>query len=653
MENKCVNELRVLSAEMIHKAKSGHTGIALGCAPIIYSLYANVMAVDCDDDKNFNRDRFVLSAGHGSSFLYAMLHGMGFNITINDLKAFRQLNSITSGHPEFGLTSGVDCSTGPLGQGVANAVGMAIAEKYLASKYNKPDCKLIDNHVFCMVGDGCLQEGIAYESLSLAGNLNLNNFTLIYDCNSITIEGSTQLSFTDDIKKRFQAINFDVFVVKNGNSVKDITNALLKAKKSNRPSIVIVKTSIGYGSELEGSEKIHGIPLTDSQLKNLKIKLQVNKPEFDLTDKVKELLKQKSSEAKNRLQSCNNTEKYKKLYEPEYKEFISCLSGNIKQSVLEKVKKIKLDTAESTRDLNHKIINELDKLIPNLIGGSADVATSTKSYVSLQNPLNKNNYSGKYIHFGVREHAMAGITNGMCLYGGLLPYQSCFLSFVDYLKPALRMAALTKLQQLLVCSHDSIASGEDGPTHQPVEQFATLRAMPNLFVFRPYNATEILAGYYTMLTSKAPTLITVSKDKPEILNSDIDLALKGGYTICENKSADVTLVATGSDVGLAIKVSKLLENNKLITRIVSMPCVSIFQKQTYAYRKSVLKDKPKVFIEASADSIWYKLANKEDLVLTINNFGTSAKPSDVYKYMQFDDDSLKKKILKWHKNLKN
>ena len=651
IDNKAVNELRVLSSEMITKAKSGHTGVALDCMPILYSLYANVMAVNPEDSKNFNRDRFVLSSGHASSALYAILYAMNFGLTVDDLKNFRQLNSFTPGHPEVDHTNGVDCSTGPLGQGIANAVGMAIAEKKLSAEFNKDDCTLVNNNIYCLCGDGDLQEGVANEALSLAGNLKLDNFVLIYDRNKITIEGGIELSFSEDIKKRFKAIGFDVFCVKDGNNVDKITKKLKKATKSKRPSIVVVDTHIGFGTKYVDNCKIHGMPLSVEELDQLKLKLSVIKPDFELSTDVKQLFKQKIENAKERLDKRDISKQYKKTFPKEYKEFRARIEEKFYAKDIERIKKIKFENIATTRNLNFEVMQQMAKIVPSFFGGSADVAPSTMAYVQTED-FSAKNYGGSLLHYGVREHAMCAISNGLALYGGFLPYESCFLSFSDYLKPALRMSAMMGLRKVSVFSHDSFLSGEDGPTHQPIEQLGTLRSIPNLVTVRAYNATEILLAYCLLLQNKQPVALLIDKNKPEILTSDIEKCLKGGYAIQDARRADLTIVATGSDVSKAIKIADILKNKNITARVVSMPCFSLFENQTNTYKKSVLKDMPKVFLESSNDKIWYKMAEKTDLVLGVESFGTSAKPSDVAQYFGFTPDIVSEKIISWQKNLK-
>ena len=650
IDEKSINELRILANEMITNAKSGHPGIALGAAPIVYSLYANVMAVDSDDEKNYNRDRFVLSAGHGSSILYATLHAMGYDISKEDLMKFRKLGSKTPGHPEVFVTPGIDASTGPLGQGVANAVGMAIAEKHLEALFNKPDAKLFDSKIFCLVGDGCLMEGVSYEALSLAGNLKLDNFVLIYDHNNITIEGKTEITFCDDIKKRFETIGFEVLHVNDGNNANEITDALNKAKQAKKPVIVDVLTTIGYGTELAGNQKIHGSPLDESMLEKLRKTLQVEKQYFELSQDVKDNFKMKSQEAKKRLKERDKIKEYSEKYPEDYARFEKMFFNNNFDEQIEKIKDLKADE-DTTRGLNHVALNKLAEILPNIFGGSADVATSTRAYVDSAKDFSSKNYAGDLIRYGVREHAMAGISNGIALFGGFLPYQSCFFTFYDYLKPALRMTALMNLRVLSVFSHDSITAGQDGPTHQPIEQLPALRLTPNTIVSRPYNFAEVLASYVWFLKNNKPVCILVSKDKMNFLESDVNLAIKGGYVLKEDQGANITIVSTGGDVDRCLKACEILKNQGIRARIVSMSCVSVFEEQTDNYKNMVLGELPKVFVEASADNCWLKFAERADLILNLHNFGRSGSPDEILSYLELDGDGIAERILNWHKNI--
>ena len=573
----------------------------------------------------------------------------GFDISKQDLKEFRSINSKTPGHPEVDVTAGIDASTGPLGQGISNAVGMAIAEKWFGANFNKPDLKLFDSTIYCMTGDGCLMEGISYEALSIAGNLNLDNFVLIYDYNQITIEGKTEITSCENIEERFKAINFEVLQVKDGNDSNEITEVLLQAKKCKKPVIIIVPTVIGYGTELAGNQKIHGSPLSSEMLESLRRTLNVSKPEFDLSDDVKQNFAQKQADAKKRFDLQNKLAEYKEKYPKEYNKLQEFFNNNQNEKYIEEIKQIKVENAETTRDINFEVMQAVDKILPNLIGGSADVATSTKAYVKLEQSFSKDCYASKYFHYGIREHAMCGISNGLALFGGLIPYQSCFLTFMDYLKPALRMSALMNLRTLCVFSHDSITAGQDGPTHQPIEQLPTLRITPNTIVSRPYNLAEVLATYVWLLSHHKPICMLVAKDKMQFVESGVEDALHGGYVLKENINANITLVSTGGDVDRCLKVVDILKQNGINCRVVSMPCISIFESQIEEYKNKVLGNLPKVFVEASAENYWYKLADTKDKVINLTSFGRSGSPEQVVKYMNFDADSLSKQIYDWLK----
>lgn len=636
VNNKCVNELRVLSIEMISKAGSGHPGIALSSAPILFALYSNILNYNYKDDNFFNRDRFVLSAGHGSAILYSILYAFKFNISKNDLKNFRSNKSELSGHPELSV-SGVDCATGPLGQGVSNAVGMAIAEKILQNKFNVNGTTVLNNKVFCLVGDGCLMEGISYEALSLAGNLNLNNLVLIYDRNKKTIEGSTDLTFTENIKLRFKSIGFNVFNVKNGNSVIEITKKLQLARLSKKPSIVICNTKIGYGSVYEDNEKSHGNPFSESQIEHLIKNLHVHKPDFDLSELVKQycgdIAEKKRREAEAFIENIKQTE--------EYKNYCKFVNTDI-NTLLKKLDTLELPINKGTRELNHELFQKIIKFVPNLIGGSADVCSSTKVFVANSTDFSAENYGGINIHFGVREHAMAGICNGMALYG-LLPYCSCFLSFSDYLKPALRMSALMNLPVLYFFSHDSIFLGEDGPTHQPIEQISTLRSIPKCLVFRPYNSKEIIDAYKHYFKNKQATCILLNKQK----QTEVEFSkCCDNYNVVINKDDFVaTIIATGFDVNLAMEVNKILEGKKNAIKVISVPCRDLLLNNLKAFQTKELNKKPVFIIEASNDLAWLQVCKKYGGdFFGISDFGISASGSIVADQLDFTAIKIAEKI---------
>lgn len=651
IDKLAVNNLRVLSNSMITHAGSGHPGIALGAAPILYSLYANIMNYNYKNPNYFNRDRFVLSAGHGSALLYATLHAFGFPISKENLKNFRKINSNLPGHPETKLTPGVDCSTGPLGQGVACAVGMAIAEKHLKEKYNKIDAHLLDNKIYCLASDGDMMEGITYEACSVAGNMQLDNLIVIYDRNKKTIDGSTELTFTENVAKRFRSQQWKVIKVRDGNSVEKITLALLFAKKTiNKPTLVIVNTIIGYGSDFSNNEKIHGKPLSVAQSEKLKQNLKIEVNDFELLPEVKEHLEKK---ANKRLQNCLKhrqiEDKYSKKYQGDYLNFINDFSNKIKYEAIEGLKSLKMNLTGSTRELNHVVLNELGKNQKNLIGGTADVIHSTYAFLDDEQSLNYEHYIGRNIHYGVREHAMAGISNGISLYGGLLSFVSCFLSFYDYLKPSLRMSAFMNLPVLYLFSHDSIYVGQDGPTHQPIEQLSSLRTTPNMFVFRPYNMREIVAAYMTFLQELKPTAIIFGKEIITTENSKLSDCLKGGYILQKaEKPANISLVSTGFDVDLAIRISNKLKEENIFANVVSMPCLKIFEKQSQNYQNSVLSTKiPSFVVEAGNEDTWYKLIKNNGLVFGINTFGTSGAGEDVAKSLNFTLEVIVKKIKEY------
>ena len=645
MEQVCVNNLRVMSLYEIEKANSGHPGMALSSAPILYSLYANVMNYSPLDDKNIFRDRFVMSAGHGSSLLYATLNMFGFDISIDDLKKFRKFGSIASGHPETNKTCGVDCSTGPLGQGVSNAVGMAIAGKFYQAKFNKKDIKLFDNTIYCLVGDGCLMEGISYEATSLAGVLGLDNLVLIYDCNKRTIDGELSLTSNEDIKKRFESINFDVFEVFDGNSVAEITENLLKAKKSNKPSIVIVNTLLGYGSEFEDQSSVHGKPLNLKQIEFVKEKLNISVGPFEILDEVTEYIKNIKEQIKKRFDNqLALLEDYKIKYTKDYEKLLNFLNFAFNEKAIKQIENFKPDSNLQIREINHEIFSSFR--VENLIGGSADVAQSTKMFNKFDEIFSANNYLGNRINYGVREQAMGGISNGITLFGGLQAYASCFMVFSDYLKPVIRMTSLMNLPVLYVFSHDNFLNGQDGPTHQTIEQLVMLRAIPNLTVFRTYNDAEIKAGYIYYLKTRKPTCLTFSRYNYHYLPSKVKDASRGAYVIKRFKGdKKITLIGSGCDVDFCLKVGEILEKNNIGTKVVSMPSTEVFDIQDEKYKNQVLSKNAKIFAIESGSNLGLIKYVKKGISIGIDKFGESASPEDMIKYYNFSPNELAKKIL--------
>lgn len=643
-EQQIVNSLRVLSSYVITNAKSGHPGVALGASPIFYSVFKN-LKTDYKNLDYFNRDYFVASAGHASSLLYSTMYLFNLGITKEDLKSFRTINSNTPGHPEIS-TKGVDCATGPLGQGVSNAVGISLALKHLKAKFNKPNYSIFNNYVYCFLGDGCMMEGISNEAFSLAGSLKLDNLIFIYDRNRKTIEGDISSTFTDDVIMKFKAMHFNVLNVKDGNNINKIDKAILKAKKlKGKPTLIIVDTLIGFGSHVQDNEVSHGKPFSLEQIEILKKNLQVEFNGFDFPENYINYCKEISEEKHNKiLEELENLNNYKTDYPNEYEKLQTFLSSNYAQ-FLNELKEFSCKDNLSPREINHEVLNFTAKKVPNLIGGTADVGSSTLTYIENEKYINED-FENRNIHFGIREHAMAGICNGMALTRALLPFCSCYLSFSDYCKNAIRMSALMDLPVFYQFTHDDILVGEDGPTHQPVEQLVGLRAMPNLMVFRPYNVSEVLACYDYYFKNKKPTCLVLSKQKYENTKSDLSLAKKGGY-ILKHEEGELkgTLIATGVQVETALKVANAVKG----IRVVSVPCIELFNEQTKGYQESVLGNKKRIILEALCPHSFYSLITDNTLLLTNSNFGKSGKASEIMHEYGFDEESVKEKIKKFLK----
>jgi len=640
------NYLRLTSALQINKANSGHPGVCLGGAPIAFSIYKN--AIFSPKNPNFlNRDRVVFSAGHASALVYSTLNLFGFDLYTQDLQNFRQLNSKTPGHPEVDITPGVDISTGPLGQGIANAVGFAIAEKYLNNFYKKNNFSPIDHYTYCFTGDGCLMEGVAQEAISLAGKLKLNKLILLYDNNDITIEGNLNIANTENVKNKFLSCNWNVLQVKDGLSVSKIDKAIAKAKKSNKPTIIIVKTQIGYGSSLVNTSKVHGKPLDDKQIDILRQNLNYFVPDWEVPMQLKVYIEQLQEEKQKEIKDYESKlQKYKADYSKEYKMLEASLkqqSVNLNALAKRQSNKSKFDCREEL----HEVLNLISQKVSNLIGGSADVSPSTKAFISTSNYFTHQNLSGKNIGFGIREHAMGAICNAISLHGGLKVFCSTFFAFANYMTPAIRMSALMDAPVLFIFTHDSILVGEDGPTHQPVEQIATLRCLPNMYVFRPCGRQELLQCFDFYLNSNKPTTLLIGRQALDYVEDDFEKAKNGAYIIEGSKNYVATIVATGSEVSLAIKVSQALKQQNIFVRVVSAPCLELFENQSTVYKNKIInKSKPVFCIEASADNIWYKYATNENCVLKLNKFGASGKAEQIYKDYGFDVTSLVKIIKK-------
>lgn len=644
IESKCINAIRVLSADMIQKAQSGHPGMPLGAAPTAYELWAHHMNHNPKNPRWANRDRFILSAGHGSAMLYSLLHFFGYGLTLDDIKQFRQEDSLTPGHPEYGKTAGVEATTGPLGSGIGMGVGMAMAEAHLAATFNKPDFPIVDHYTFVLCGDGCMMEGISSEALSLAGNLKLGKLIVLYDSNCISIEGSTDITFTEDVAQRVAAFGFQTLTVEDGNNLLEIGEAIEAAKADkSRPSFITVKTAIGYGSPKQGSASSHGEPLGEENVIALKKNLGWDKPEetfyipADVYDYYRELAA-KSAQAEAQ---------WDKLFAeyaaqfPEDKKLWDKYHAPLDAEALwndEAFWHVD-DKPQATRATSGNIINRLKDLLPNMIGGSADLGPSNKTVMKGTGDFNKDNYGGRNVHFGVREMAMAAATNGLLLHGGLVPYCATFFVFSDYLKPMVRMASLMKLPTIYIFSHDSIGVGEDGPTHEPIEQLAMFRAQPNLNVFRAADATETAAGWYLALTSKTtPTVLILTRQTVPTITGSSREALKGGYVISE-AAGDLQgiLIATGSEVATALEAQALLAEEKIFVRVVSMPCQEIFDSQSDEYKESVLpkRIRARVAVEAASDFGWSKYVGLDGATVTISKFGVSAPAQVLFKKFGF------------------
>ena len=596
IENMSVNAIRVLAADAVQKANSGHPGLPLGSAAMAYELWANHMNHNPADPKWFNRDRFILSGGHGSTLLYSLLHLFGYGLTKEDLASFRQWGSLTPGHPEYGHTVGVEATTGPLGAGMGMAVGMAVAEAHLAAVFNKENYPVVDHYTYVLGGDGCMMEGISSEAFSLAGTLGLSKLIVLYDSNKISIEGGTDIAFTEDVRTRFEAFGFQTLVVEDGNNIEEIGKAIEEAKADKtRPTMITVKTKIGYGCPAkEGKASAHGEPLGADNVAALKENLGWPSQEpFYVPDEVYANYKEKAKkgaqaeEAWNKLFAdyCKAYPEMKKLWDEYFDE-------NAADKVLNDENFWSYeDKPQATRNLSGIQINKLKNILPNLMGGSADLAPSTKTYMSDMGDFSKDNYAGRNMHFGVRELAMTAIGNGMMLHGGLHAFVSTFFVFSDYVKPMARLSAIMGVPLTFVLTHDSIGVGEDGPTHEPIEQLAMFRSLPNFTVYRPCDATETAAAWaYAVTSKKTPTALVLTRQNlPQIPGSSKD-ALKGAYVIADSSKnePDAILIASGSEVSLAVDAKAELLKDGIDVRVVSMPSMDVFDQQSDEYKESVL-----------------------------------------------------------------
>jgi len=639
-----VNAIRALAIDMVEKANSGHPGLPLGLAPAAYALWSRHLKHNPANPEWLNRDRFVLSAGHGSAMLYAMLHLFGYGLSMDEIKRFRQLGSKTPGHPEYGDTKGVETTSGPLGQGFGNAVGMALAEKHLASVFNTPELPLIDHHTYVFAGDGDLMEGVSNEAASLAGHLKLNKLVCVYDSNGITIDGSTALSFTEDVKKRFIALEWDVVEVMDGNDLEELDRSIRKAKKSAvKPTLIIAKTHIGFASPKQDTAGVHGEPLKHNEV--LATKKALGWPWEEPFKYPEELICHFEALNQEGLKAEKKWLKLLKSYREQKPELAARLSNFFSPELPENIirdEDLVFPDPLATRDASSKALNLLAERVENLIGGSADLAASTKT-----------NFAGKperNMRFGIREHAMGAIVNGMTLHGGLRPFGSTFLTFSDYMRPAIRMAAIMNIPATFVFTHDSVGLGEDGPTHQPVEQTMSLRLIPNIAVWRPADAYETFYCWEQILKNRKPACLLLSRQKLPIQVAHKDRikegVKKGGYVIKGTSGRpDVEIIATGSEVPLALAAAASLEKEGIMAKVISMPCVEVFTAQPPEHRGAALeKDLPKVFIEAGCGSGWKELANGRSLTISIESFGLSAPEHEVMKHFGFTPESVTAKI---------
>ena len=646
INQKAVNALRILSADQVQKANSGHPGLPLGAAPIAYSLWANNMNHNPKNPNWKNRDRFVLSAGHGSSLLYSLLHMFGYGLSLDDLKSFRQFGSLTPGHPEYKHTAGVESTTGPLGAGVSTAVGMAMAEAHLAAKFNKDGYPIVDHYTYALTGDGCLMEGVAYEALSLAGTLKLDKFIVLYDSNKITIEGDTDLAFTEDVAARFEAFGYQVQVVEDGNDLEAIDAAIAKAKADKeRPSLIICKTQIGYGCPAKvGKASAHGEPLGEDNIVELRKFLGwENQTAFEVDAEIYDHYKDLAEAGANKEEAWKAMfAEYATKYPEEAKLWDEYFAKpDVTKIIDSEAYWAHENKAMATRAVSGDIINKLKDVYPNLVGGSADLAPSNKTEMKGQGFFSATDRSGRNIHFGVREMAMTSITNGIYLHGGLNPYCATFFVFSDFMKPMIRLSSLMGLPVTFVLTHDSIGVGEDGPTHEPIEQLAMLRSIPNLNVFRPADYTETAAAWASAIGSEAtPTAIVLTRQNLPQLEGSSKEAFKGGYILAEaaNKDKiDLIILASGSEVELAVGAKEELEKEGKSVRVVSVPCMDVFEAQSPEYIEEVLPSavRTRLAVEAANPMPWYKYVGLDGDVVAMDTFGASAPAKILFEHFGF------------------
>ena len=648
LHNDLANCIRFLSIDAVQKANSGHPGMPMGMADVATVLFKNFLRFNPKNPDWLNRDRFVLSAGHGSMLLYSLLYLTGYkSISINNIKKFRQLNSICAGHPEYHPKTGIETTTGPLGQGISNAVGFAIAEEILKNKLGKD---LINHKTYVLAGDGCLMEGISHEAMSLAGHLKLKNLVMLFDNNSISIDGPTNLAVSDNFKKRFEGYGWDYISI-NGHNEKEIFKALKKVQKAKKPTVISCKTKIGYGSpNKSGKASSHGSPLGVDEIKLVRKALNWKTKPFDIPNKILNEWRKIGQRGEILEKKWNKALKRKKI------KFNQTLKNNF-TTVLKKEKEnaIKEPKSLATRKCSEMTLNALTKQKNNLIGGSADLAGSNNTKTKNHKIIKPGDFTGDYIHYGVREHAMSGVMNGIALHSNLIPYGGTFLIFSDYCKPSIRLSALMKKRVIYVMTHDSIGLGEDGPTHQPIEQLSGLRAIPNLNVFRPADRIETIECWeHALKSSKTPSVLSLTRQNLNPVRKTYpnkNLCSLGAYEVLRtNKKINLTILASGSEVNLALEVSHKLAKDKIYSKVISMPCMELFELQSKSYKNKILEEtKFKISIEAGSSDCWKKYVGDNGITFGIDEFGKSAPYKDIYKYFGLESTNIKnitKKLLK-------
>ncbi|MGB5893600.1 MAG: transketolase [Ignavibacteriaceae bacterium] len=650
-----INTIRFLAIDGVQKANSGHPGMPMGCAPITYRLYKNYMNHNPLNPEWLNRDRFILSAGHGSMLLYSILHISGYDISLDELKNFRQWESITPGHPEFGLTAGVETTTGPLGQGFANAIGMAVAQEYLAAMFNKDDMKILDHHIYGICSDGDLMEGVSHEAASIAGHLKLGKVIFFYDDNNISIEGSTSLTFSEDIQKRFESYNWQTLHISDLNDLDQIDKAINDAKNENsKPTLIITKTHIGYGSpNKQDTAAAHGSPLGEEEVKLTKKNLNWTEEEpFFIPEEVTEHFSDIKTKGKNAEDEWNKMfDKYKNKYPAEAEQFLKIMNNDFGDEWKSKLPSFTDVSANiATRSASGNVINSIEKVLPTLIGGSADLAPSTNTLMKDETDFSATNRAGRNFHFGIREHGMASLLNGMAMYGGIIPYGATFLVFSDYLRPAIRLAAISGIKVIYVFTHDSIGLGEDGPTHQPIEHIAALRAIPKVVVMRPADANETVEAWKAALEHKgSPVALILTRQKIPVLDRSVlspavNLG-KGAYIIkdCDGV-AQIILMATGSEVSITMEAADKLNDTGIKTRVVSFPSWELFEMQSKEYKETVLpsKVKARVSVEAGVAQGWDKYVGNYGESISVDKFGSSAPYKILFENYGFSVENIVK-----------